>query len=135
MYFPSYNLPENASFLDIIRLLDKVQYKTKVHLLDSQDVKKALYIQEEMKKYCSLCYVDVISAYSVKGYAYKSHCTMLSLTPKGGSVRRCIAPEERHGKGPRFVIILQNYNRDFPVIKDFYIVYKDVNLVRLKSLN
>lgn len=134
MYFPSKNLPENADFLEIIRLLDHVQYKATSHCLTAEDVKTALHVYDQMKKYCVHCYVDVYGGFSVKGYQYKSHCSALSLTPNGGCVRRMVAPEERYGKGSKIVIILEGYTRDFPTIKDFYIVYKDAFQVRLKSL-
>lgn len=99
----SYTFSEHV-FLDIIRLLDKVQSKVKTHLMDSEAVKKALYLYSAAENYGKEVYVEAWSAFSVSGYIFKSHCTNLILTQRGGTVRRIVAPERPYGRGNNFEV-------------------------------
>jgi len=108
--FPSYTFTLKEGFLDIIRLLDKVQIKASSNLLTSDDVKKCLHLRQNLLPCAEAVYIEAYGGFSFQGYPYKSVCSNLILTNDGGTVRRMTAPEERYGKGSRYSIHLLKTN-------------------------
>jgi hypothetical protein len=136
MKFLSFDFPASASFLDIIRLLDKVQKHTTTHLLDSEDVKKCLYFHDYLKKYAGRVYVEAYSGYSFKGFKFPCTCSHLLINDEGGFVRRMTAPEGLYGKGSRYLIHLLDRNKEslFTLRMPFYVKSNSENHLILASV-
>jgi hypothetical protein len=109
MSYKSLGIKKTDGFFDIIRLLDKIQYrKTSDHLMTSNDVKKALFLHEEARKMGNPVYTNFYSCYSITGYKFERWCSHLVLNPHGGFISWQVAPERQYGKGDRFTITIIN---------------------------
>jgi hypothetical protein len=107
----SYSLNQGYSFLDIVSLVDKAQKRSMSNELDSNDIKKALEYFEYYKPVAERVFVECIGGYSYKGYKFRSHTTVLTLSPAGGTIARKVAEETYTGRGDRFKVHLINRNQ------------------------
>jgi hypothetical protein len=131
--FCSEQIPANADFLEICRIVDHVQKKATSHELDSGDIKKSLYIYEAMKGQAKEVFVVCFGGYSFKGFEFKSVCTKLTLTPNGGTVARTEAPIDTYGHGAKFRITLVNPVIPYIVPAAFYVSCREENLAVIES--
>lgn len=108
--FSSLAIPLDADFFEICRLTDRVQGNATSHLLKSDDIKKTIEFLQLVKHYEKIVYVTCMTAYSFKGFRFKSTCTRLTLTNNDGSIARVEAPEapeECYGKDSKFLITIE----------------------------
>ena len=109
MSYKSIGIKSSDGFFDLIRLLDKIQYrKTSDHLMTSHDVKRLLHLHAEAVKMGESVYTEFYSAYSIKGFKFKRWCVHFIFNPTGGFISWQEAPEIQYGKGDRFKITIIN---------------------------
>lgn len=135
--FASLAIPPGADFFEICRLTDKVQGNATAHLLKSDDIKKTLNIFQYVKDFGERVFVICLTAYSFKGFRFKSICTRLTLTKQGGSLSRIEAKEtqeENYGKDSKFLVTVEApFVSSAPVPAGFFLYCRDDNAVFLKS--
>lgn len=116
---------EDVEFFELIRLLNKIQYrKTSKHLMTSHEVKKVMHLHENALPLGAAVYTDFHSAYSIKGFKFKRWCTCFRMNNNGGSISWKEAPEVLYGRADRFTVTIidpigymENVASRFPELK------------------
>jgi len=81
----------------MIRAVDAVQKHTEKHILTEYHLRKAVQILEAFRVYSENVCVTVIADCIPEWFKYPVPCTVLVLSPKGGTVRRSPAPVYQQG--------------------------------------
>jgi len=125
MRFPSYNIASGALFLDIVRLVDKVQAKATRHLLNENDIRQAFtWATDTYVNTVDSVVVEVFTGFSFKGFKFPSACTYLYIRATHGiimqgCVKRMAAPEQKYGCGSRYAIALHGVHGEVTVPPGF----------------
>jgi hypothetical protein len=134
--FTSLTIPPDADFFELCRLTDKVQGKATAHLLTSDDIKKTMNIFQYVKDFGKKVYVVCLTAYSFKGFRFKSVCTRLMLTNDGGTLSRVEAkeaPAESYGKDSKFCIAVEEPVPFLKTPSGFFLTHSEEKRVFFKS--
>jgi hypothetical protein len=129
----SISLKPNSTLYDIVPIIDKVQKRSATNELCAADIVKTIEYLEYYKGSAEKVYVECIGGYSFRGYKFRSHCTILTLTDTGGIVARKEAPETFTGRGDRFKVHLIARNQNplslLRFIRAYFIEYSENHII------
>lgn len=125
---------KDASFLDLVSLLDKIQKPYKEHCLDSLAIVTGRHLYDNYQDKAAAVYITVYGAYSVSGFPYKSKATVITFHHNGGQITRQVVPEARYGHGPVFRIdMIDPRLAPIPVTPDYLILSQDADRIVIVS--